>query len=130
MQQTRLDHWLRRRFVHETRIYCNVLPGALGAGYSVEEAGEGRAGTHRYRITPLDDNALDQLVERLRYEGITYAAAIEDQPGDLAQWLNRPGRSVTYEIVWWLIAICSGGALLYFLPFAKIVSFVNTAWPF
>lgn len=130
MQQTRLDHWLRRKFVHETQVYCNSLPQGLGPRFQVEEAPEGQPASHRYRIIPADDEALLELVDCFRVEGITYAATIEDKPGPLAAWLGRPGRSATCEVAWIALGVAGAVALLVCLPIPKIIDAVRGLLPF
>lgn len=127
MQLTRLDHWLRRKFVHETQVYCNTLPQGLDPRFRIEEAPAGQPASHRYRITPGDDEALLELVERFRGEGITYAATIQAKAGRLSNWIDRPGRSVTFEAIWLGVVVSGVGGLLYFLPFTKIVAAARQA---
>jgi hypothetical protein len=125
MQQSRLDHWLKRKFVHETQIYCNTLPQSLDARFMVVEAPAGQPASHRYRVTADNEDALLDLVERFRGEGITYAATIQEKSGRLSNWICRPGRSVTCEVIWMLLIAVGVGCLLYFLPLMKIVTTVR-----
>jgi hypothetical protein len=122
MQQSRLDHWLKRKFVHETQIYCNTLPQSLDTRFNVVEAPAGQPASHQYRITACNEDALLELVERFRGEGITYAATIQEKSGRLSDWIRRPGRSVTCEAIWLLFLMVGVGCLLYFLPLTKIVT--------
>lgn len=122
MQQSKLDHWLKRKFVHETQIYCNTLPQDLDLRFKVVEAPAGQPASHRYRITACNEDALLDLVERLRGEGITYAATILEKSGRLSNWICRPGRSVTCEAIWLLLTVTGVGCFLYFLPLTKIVN--------
>lgn len=130
MQQTKLDHWLRRKFVHETWVFCNTLPSGLDERFRVKEAAQGQPASHRYRVTPENDEALLDLVERFRMEGITYAATIQDKAGALASWIGRPGRSCTCEAVWFSALILGAGSLLYFLPIGKMFEAARAVLPF
>lgn len=130
MQQTKLDHWLRRKFVHETQVYCNSLPQGVDARFRIDEAPAGQPASHRFRITPPDDDALLELVDWFRLEGITYAATIEDKSGPLAAWLGRPGRSATCEVAWIGLGVVGAVALLSYLPVSAIVEAVKSWLPF
>jgi hypothetical protein len=130
MQQTKFDHWLRKKFVHETLIYCNTLPRGLDERFPIEEAAADQPASHRFRIRPWNDEALLELVERLRLEGITYAATIQDKSGPLARWLGQPGRSLTCEAIWFVLAVTGAGCLLAFLPLGKIVALAKEAFSF
>lgn len=100
MQQTRLDHWLKRRLNHITRFYCNVLPEDLPREAKVEESPEGRLSSHSFRITSSSERVTETLVDLFRLQGITYAAQVDEASGLLSKLVNRPRRSLTYDVIW------------------------------
>ncbi len=108
MQQTALDRWLRRKYVYINRIYCNVLPDDIPAGVDLEEAHEESGGRFRYMLTPESDDILSDTVEEFRLNNITFTSRVDNKDGWLAKWLNRPNKSVTYEVAWIVMLILVG----------------------
>ena len=115
MQQTALDHWLQKKFSHVTRFYCNVLPEGIPNDIGVEEAPEGEASSHRFRITAMNDAKSDQVVDLLRVQGITYQAQIDERSGGASRLVSRPRRSLTYDVAWVMIIVVAIGIGGFFL---------------
>lgn len=115
MQQTPLDHWLRKKFAYITRFYCNVLPADLPNGVQVEEAGANTSASHRYRLSTSSEEITQLVVDRFRLHGITYNAQIESKPGTASRLVSRPLRSLTYDVVWIMIILGVIGFTLFMI---------------
>ena len=130
MQQTQLDHWLKKRFSHITRIYCNVLPQGIPAQALIEEAPEGKSSSHRYRITSPSDEVTDGVISQFRLQGITFAARVDEGGGMVGRMVTRPRRSFTYDMVWLFGGLSAGVAALvlclWFGVFPKLYVLVTT----
>lgn len=117
MQQTRLDHWLKKRLTHVTRFYCNVLPQDLPNETKVEESPEGRSSSHRFRVTSSSEQITILLADLFRLQGITFAAQVDESSGFLSKLVSRPRRSTTYDAIWLIgiLAVVIGGIALVLL---------------
>lgn len=100
MQQTRLDHWLKKRFAHVTRFYCNVLPKDMPKEAKVEESPDGSLSSHKFRVTTPTEQVSYALVNLFQLQGITFAAKVDEDPGFVSKLVNRPRRSATYDAIW------------------------------
>ncbi len=103
MQQTSLDRWLQRKFVHRTHVYCNTLPGSIPRRASVKEAAPGDGGLYRYRITADSERTVREITRRLESENITYTSRVTDREGIAARLFANPHRSFTLGVVWLLV---------------------------
>ncbi len=115
MQQTSFDRWLQRRFVHQTRFYCNTLPRALPRGVHLEENDAEKGGRYLYRITALDERTIGQITGALEAENITYTSRIADRAGIAARLFSNPNRSFTMTVLW-----ISFGLVLLVLVFSDL----------
>ena len=54
MQLTRLDRWLKERFIYETHIFTLRLPeGGLPSGVRVEEVEQKKSSDYKHRLISL-----------------------------------------------------------------------------
>ncbi|MDF2375894.1 MAG: hypothetical protein P1U81_06605 [Verrucomicrobiales bacterium] len=100
MQQTSFDRWLQRKFVHQTRFYCNTLPRALPGSVLLEENDAEKGGRYLYRITARDEAVIQQITRSLEAENITYTSRVADRAGIAASLFSNPNRSFTMSVVW------------------------------
>lgn len=103
MQQTKLDLWLRRKFVYINRVYCNTLPDLLPLGLQVEEAPEESGGRYLYKLTTRSERILKDLVQALELQNITYTSRVDDIHAWYTRFLNNPHKSFTFTMVWAMI---------------------------
>ena len=102
MQQTRLDHWLKKRLAHVTGFYCNVLPTDIPKEAKVEESPNGSVSSHKYRVTSPSEQVSYTIVSLFQLQGIKFAAKVDEGAGFVSKLVNRPRRSATYDAVWLL----------------------------
>lgn len=105
MQQTNIDLWLRRKFIYITRVYCNTLPDKLPLGLLVEEAPEESGGRYLYKLTTRSEKLVNELVEVLKINNITYTTRVEDRDVWMAKWLNNPHQSFTFRMAWYMVGV-------------------------
>jgi len=114
MQQTSFDRWLQRRFVHQTRFYCNTLPRALPRSVLLDENDAEKGGRYLYRITARDEGVIRQITSALEAENITYTSRVADRAGIAARLFSNPNRSFTMSVLWisfgilFLVLVLSG----------------------
>ena len=110
MQLTRLDRWLREKFVHETHIYTlraaeNVPPGVMAE--EIPEA-PGKKFRHRYIARSNGDIAL--LIEDLKAHNQMFTTRVVDRTGWHIQLIAPEGKSA----IWFCIWVIVGGIGLFF----------------
>lgn len=107
MQQTRLDRWLIKKFIHINRIYCNTLPEDIPWGIKVEEAPAESGGRFLYKLTTQSEKLLGNLTEELSMQNITYTSRVEERKVWYGKFLNNPHKSFTYRMVWTSLGVFS-----------------------
>jgi hypothetical protein len=114
MQQTSFDRWLQRRFVHQTRFYCNTLPRALPRSVLLDENDAEKGGRYLYRITAREEEVIRQITSALEAENITYTSRVADGAGIAARLFSNPNHSFTMSVLWisfgilFLVLVLSG----------------------
>ena len=100
MQQTSFYRWLQRRFVHQTRFYCNTLPRSLPRGVLLDETDAEKGGRYLYRITARDEGVIGEITSALEAENITYTSRVSERAGIAARLFCNPNRSFTMIVLW------------------------------
>ena len=113
MQLTKLDRWLKERFIYETHILTLRLPeGDMPAGVIVEELEQNKRGDYRHRIMIKDNRIADGVVELLKQNKIMHAIHVVEGKNWYNHRIAPEGKSFTYMWIFrffGLIGICSAG---------------------
>jgi hypothetical protein len=102
MQLTKLDHWLKQRFIYETHIFTLRLPEeGLVSGVEIQECEQNKGGDYRHRLVIRDNKVAENVITLLRQKQIMHATHIVEGKN----WYNRhiapgSGKSFTYQ---WII---------------------------
>ena len=119
MQLTRLDRWLKERFIYETHIFTLRLPeDGLPAGVVIDEVEQKKSGDYRHRLVIKDNNLAEQVIENLRENHIMHATHIVEGNRWYNKRISPKGKSFTFM---WILrfftfcAICWAGYGLYIL---------------
>ena len=102
MKLTRLDRYLRSRFVYETHIYTLRLPASIPAGTIAEELPESPGRKFKHRFILRSDKAVQELIEELRSANQMFTTRVVDREAWYVPLLAPNGKSVT----WWLVWAC------------------------
>ncbi|MDB2496021.1 hypothetical protein N9406_03585 [Verrucomicrobiales bacterium] len=102
MQQTRLDRWLQKKFVHRTFFYTNTLPRSLPPGTETSEADPHSGGQYAYQFEAKCDEDIHRLTEIFKRENITFASRVGDREGFPAK-LFSTNHSFTITVLWILL---------------------------
>ena len=102
MQLTRLDRYLRSRFVYEPHIYTRRLPASIPAGTIAEELPESPGRKFKHRFILRSDKAVQELIEELRSANQMFTTRVVDREAWYVPLLAPNGKSVT----WWLVWAC------------------------
>lgn len=100
MQLTRLDRYLRERFVYETHVYTLRLPATIPAGTIAEELPETPGRKYRHRFILRNDKAVAALIEELRLANQMFTTRVVDREAWYVPLLAPNGKSVTWWLIW------------------------------
>ena len=112
MQLTKLDRWLKERFIYETHILTLRLPeGGLPSDAAVEDVAQNKGGDYRHRIIIKDNDIAEDMVKQLKEDHIMHAVHVVEGNN----WYNRriapEGKSFTYMWIFRFITmlmVCAG----------------------
>tara|TARA_B110000285_G_scaffold200006_1_gene233577 strand:+ start:252 stop:674 length:423 start_codon:yes stop_codon:yes gene_type:complete len=112
MQLTKLDRWLKERFIYETHIFTLRLPeGELPSGVRVEEVEQNKSGDYRHRIMIKDNEIAENVMKLLKEDHIMHATHVVEGENWYNQRIAPEGKSFTYMWIFrffGLIMVCAG----------------------
>jgi hypothetical protein len=100
MQLTRLDRWLRERYVYETHIYTLRLPESIPSGIIAEELPESPGRKFRHRFVLRSDRAVAALIEQLRDGNQMFTTRVVDREAWYVPLIAPNGKSITWWFIW------------------------------
>lgn len=100
MQLTRLDRWLRERFVYETHIYTLRPPASVPAGVIAEELPESPGRKYKHRFILRSDSAVAALIEQLRDSSQMFTTRVVDREAWYVPLIAPQGKSITWWFIW------------------------------
>ncbi|WP_367874823.1 hypothetical protein [Luteolibacter sp. Populi] len=100
MQLTRLDRYLRERFVYETHIYTLRLPASIPAGAIAEELPESPGRKFKHRFILRSDKAVLALIGELRDGNQMFTTRVVDREAWYVPLIAPQGKSVTWWLIW------------------------------
>ncbi|MDG1358737.1 MAG: hypothetical protein P8P36_11145 [Akkermansiaceae bacterium] len=112
MQLTKLDRWLKERFIYETHILTLRLPeGDLPAGIEVQDVEQSKGGDYRHRMIIKNNLLAENMVKHLKDDHIMHAVHVVEG----GNWYNKriapEGKSFTYMWIFrfiTMIMLCVG----------------------
>lgn len=111
MQLTRIDRWLRKRFVYETQVQTLRRPESIPAGIRMVELPETPGKRFRFLFTIRNDKLSERFIHQLRDENLMFSTAVVDRKGWHVRWVAPPERSLTWFVIWVII----GGISAYYV---------------
>ena len=112
MQLTRLDRWLRERYVYETHIYTLRMPDHIPVGTIAEELPEAPGRRFRHRFILRSESAVNELVAHLRDANQMFTTRVVDREEWYVPFIAPQGKSVTWWFVWFAISLVGAYGLL------------------
>lgn len=107
MQLTRLDRWLKERFIYETHIFTLRLPeDGLPAGVRVEEVEQKRSSDYKHRLIVKDNKLADRVIEDLKENHIMHATHVVEGKHWYNKRLSPKGKSFTFMWILRLFTLC------------------------
>ena len=105
MQLTKLDRWLKERFIYETHIFTLRLPeGGLPSGVRVEDIEQNKGGDYRHRIMIKDNETAENVMKLLKEDHIMHATHVVEGENWYNQRIAPEGKSFTYR---WILRFIS-----------------------
>ena len=104
MQLTRLDRYLRERFVYETHVYTLRLPESIPAGTIAEELPDNPGRKFRHRFILRNDKAVSVLIQNLRNANQMFTTRVVDREAWYVPLIAPQGKSVTWWLIWAAVA--------------------------
>ena len=102
MQLTRVDRWLRERYIYRTHIYTMRLPEAgVPAGVFVEELEDSPTRRYRFRIIANADHDVEQVLDSLREGNQMFATRIVETNPWYKKIIAPEGKSFCFRVFWW-----------------------------
>ncbi len=119
MQLTRLDRWLKERFIYETHIFTLRIPEeGLPPGVEVSEVEQKKSGDYKYRLVINDNELSEQFIQDLKEGHIMHAAHIVEGKHWYNKRISPEGKSFTFM---WILrfftfcGVCWAGYGIYLL---------------
>ena len=97
---TRVDHWLRDKFIFQTHIYTLRLPEKLPHGIKVRELPTSPSNKFRYRLIANSNKTTDKLVEKLGEAGLMFKTQVVEKKTLLKPIICPKGGSVLLSFFW------------------------------
>jgi hypothetical protein len=130
MQQTRLDRWLKERFVHETHVFSLSEPPWVPPGVRLVPLEVTLRNRFRFKMVVRRRSDLDHALAALKAENQTFTTRVEARKVWCRKLLDDPrGGSFTFRIVWLVITVSAVVSAIVFFPRGLLV-YVRDAWDF
>jgi hypothetical protein len=105
MQLTKLDRWLKERFIYETHIFTLRLPECkLPKGVEIEDVEQSKSGDYRHRIMIKDNEIAQNVMKLLKEDHIMHATHVVEGENWYNQRIAPEGKSFTYR---WILRFIS-----------------------
>lgn len=105
MQLTKLDRWLKERFIYETHIFTLRLPERrLPGGVKVVELEQNKGGDYRHRLIIKDNALAETVIGQLKDDHIMHAVHVVEGENWYNKRIAPEGKSFTYM---WLFRFVS-----------------------
>ena len=105
MQLTKLDRWLKERFIYETHIFTLRLPECkLPKGVEIEDVEQSKSGDYRHRIMIKDNEIAENVMKLLKEDHIMHATHVVEGKNWYNQRIAPEGKSFTYR---WILRFIS-----------------------
>ena len=101
MQLTKIDRWLREKFIYRTHIYTMRLPETgLPSSILVEELEASPTRKFRYRLVANADRDVRAVISTLKAGNQMFATRIEEANPWYKKIIAPEGKSFFFRVVW------------------------------
>lgn len=101
MQLTKIDHWLREKFIYRTHIYAMRIPdGAIPNDVLIEELEDTPTRRYRYRFVANATADVDAVLHVLKQGNQMFATRIVEENPWYKSVIAPHGKSFLFRVVW------------------------------
>ena len=104
MQLTRIDRWLRERFVYETHVFTLRVPPRLPSGVIAQEMPDVPGRTYRHRFVARNPKSAARLINTLKQNNQMFATRIVDRSAWYVPLIAPKDKSLVYWLLWVFIS--------------------------
>lgn len=97
---TKVDHWLRERYLLQTHLYTLRLPEALPSGVKASELPQSVTRRYRYRIVSNTNELTDKTIKILNDQGLMFATQVIERKTWLKPIIAPKSGSVILTVFW------------------------------
>jgi hypothetical protein len=118
MQQTSVDHYLKKKFVYRYEIFCNRIPSSLPPNVLLTTGDDSNHGKWGHLLICGNEDAYQNSIALLRSNRILFFPTISEREGVVGHLLNpqSPNLSFTWNSLWGGLRVALTSALGGFLP--------------
>lgn len=103
MQLTKLDRWLKERFIYETHIFTLRLPEeGLPRGVRIVDVDSNKSGDYRHKLVIKDNALADKVLTILKENQLMYATHVVEGKHWYNERIAPQGKSFTYR---WILRV-------------------------
>jgi hypothetical protein len=100
MQLTRIDRWLRTRFVHEIHVYTMRPPAEIPAGIVCQQLPDTPGAQFRFRFISRRPEPAEDLISRLKDNNQMFTTRVVDRSAWYVPLIAPKDKSAFYWVVW------------------------------
>lgn len=97
---TKVDHWLRERYLLQTHLYTLRLPEGLPSGVQASELPESVTRRYRFRIVSNTNELTDKTIQVLNDQGLMFATQVIERKTWLKPIIAPKSGSVVLTLFW------------------------------
>lgn len=101
---TRVDHWLREKFILQTHVYTLRLPAELPRGIKVSELPATPSNQFKYRLVANSNALTNKLVDKLGEGGMMFKTQVVEKKTFMKPLICPKGGSVILT-AFWLVSV-------------------------
>ncbi len=133
MQLTKLDRWLKERFIYETHVFTMRLPEqALPRGVRIKNIDSQKARDYQYKLVIKNNKLADEVVAILKQNKLIYSTHIVEGNHWYNQRIAPKGKSFTYQWILRFLALIlfgiAGWGLFQILDNPEVRATLKDAW--
>lgn len=132
MQLTKLDRWLKERFIYETHIFTLRLPECkLPLGVKVKDLEVIKSGDYRHKLIVKDNDKADEVIALLKENSLMYATHVVEGEHWYNDRIAPKGKSFTYRwilrFIGFIVACLSGWGIYWLSQHPRVVEEIHAA---
>ena len=100
MQLTRIDRWLRERFVYEIHVYTLRPPEQIPQGIVCHELPEAPGRTYRFRFVARQPKPAEHLITFLKDNNLMFTTRVVERSAWYVPFIAPKDKSIVFWLIW------------------------------